>query len=71
MKDARGFLKHASLSSNDGLVINREGGKKDALVRLQGRLGVDSSPDLRGAPRHLPRGKRLMAAVLASLQAQV
>jgi hypothetical protein len=28
MKDAPGFLKHASLSSNDGLVINMEGSEK-------------------------------------------
>jgi hypothetical protein len=71
MKDARGFLKHASLSSNDGLVINVEGSEKMHSCACRGRLGVDSSPDLRRAPRHLPRGKRLMAAVLASLQAQV
>ena len=57
MKDARGFLKHASLSSNDGLVINVEGSEKMRSCACRGRLGVDSSPDLRGGSSSSSKGQ--------------
>ena len=59
MKDARGFLKHASLSSSDALEINMEGSEKMRSCACRGRLGVDSSPDLRGGSSSSSKGQAL------------
>jgi glucokinase len=56
-------LKHASLSSNDGLEINVEGSEKMRSCAFAGGVLVSIRRQISaGAPRHLPRGKRFIAA---------
>ncbi|HEV2730883.1 MAG TPA: STAS domain-containing protein [Terriglobales bacterium] len=41
------MFKHGTLTSTDGLDIAVDHGEEGAIVRLHGRLGIDSSPALR------------------------
>jgi len=41
------MLKHGAIPPTDGLEITVDHSEQGALVRLNGRLGIDSSPDLR------------------------
>jgi glucokinase len=58
-KDARGFLKHASLSSNSGLGINVEGSEKMRSCACGECPGIDSSPDPRGGSSSSSKGPAL------------
>ncbi len=40
-------MARESVNEEESLVINVDHGEEQTLVRLQGRLGLDSSPDLR------------------------
>jgi anti-sigma B factor antagonist len=40
-------FKHGTLTSTEGLDITVDHGEEGAIVRLHGRLGIDSSPALR------------------------
>jgi anti-sigma B factor antagonist len=60
-------VTRAAIPSSGNLVISVDQTGKDALVRLSGRVDVDSSPDLRNRLRILLSEKALPQTIIVDL----
>jgi anti-sigma B factor antagonist len=60
-------LKSPESSSTSQLAIALDHGGMEAIVRLNGRIDVDSSPDLRDCLMEILSGKQLVQAVTVDL----
>jgi anti-sigma B factor antagonist len=60
-------VTRVAIPSNSNLTISVDQEGKDAMVRLTGRVDVDSSPDLRDRLQTLLSGKALLQTIIVDL----
>ena len=60
-------MTRVAIPSSSNLMISVDQGEKDTMVRLSGRVDVDSSPDLRDRMRNLLSEKELPQTIIVDL----
>jgi anti-sigma B factor antagonist len=60
-------VTRVAIPSSSNLMISVDQGEKDTMVRLSGRVDVDSSPDLRDRMRNLLSEKELPQTIIVDL----